>query len=204
MQKLIQRRIFEEGKGKIRDLSSCSIYFEREGGGGVGWGRGGCLSLTNKSDRCLNLVCFLSLLRIFVFELVFACRGEPNKSFSWSWERLSKHLKNCFGGFTDGFTYFYVLFLQKQYLTLGPEFYIFSVLSPRICFCFQNRRFLAPRPPDDLSYNLPVSKHVLKRSLKTQFFRFQINFYLNLLIFLKISGQKGPAGRLSAENYIVC
>ena len=28
-------------------------------------------------------------------------------------------------------------------MTLGPKFYIFSVLSPRICFCFVNPYLLA-------------------------------------------------------------
>ena len=29
--------------------------------------------------------------------------------------------------------------LKKQYMTLGPKFYICVVFSPRICFCFQNQ-----------------------------------------------------------------
>ena len=49
-------------------------------------------------------------------------------------------------------------------LTLGPDFYIFSVLSPRICFCFVNPYFLAGIAAFVEILLLAVSKHVLKRS----------------------------------------
>ena len=49
-------------------------------------------------------------------------------------------------------------------LSLGPKFYIFSVLSPRICFCFVNPYFLAGIAAFVEILLLAVSKHVLKRS----------------------------------------
>ena len=49
-------------------------------------------------------------------------------------------------------------------LTSGPKFYIFSVLSPRICFCFVNPYFLAGIAAFVEILLLAVSKHVLKRS----------------------------------------
>ena len=50
------------------------------------------------------------------------------------------------------------------YMTLEPKFYIFSVLSPRICFCFVNPYFLAGIAAFVEILLLAVSKHVLKRS----------------------------------------
>ena len=56
-------------------------------------------------------------------------------------------------------------------MTLGPKFYIFSVLSPRICFCFVNPYFLAGIAAFVEILLLAVSKHDLKRSLKSWIFR---------------------------------
>ena len=50
------------------------------------------------------------------------------------------------------------------YMTLGPKFYIFSVLSPRICFCFVNPYCIAGIAAFFEILLLAVSKHVLKRS----------------------------------------
>ena len=47
---------------------------------------------------------------------------------------------------------------------IGLKFYIFSVLSPRICFCFVNPYFLAGIAAFVEILLLAVSKHVLKRS----------------------------------------
>ena len=55
-------------------------------------------------------------------------------------------------------------------LTLGPKFYIFSVLSPRICFCFVNPYFLAGIAAFCEILLLAVSKYDLKRSKKARFF----------------------------------
>ena len=60
--------------------------------------------------------------------------------------------------------------LRKYILTLGPHFYIFSVLSPRICFCFVNPYFLAGIAAFGEILLLAVSKHVLKRSKKARYF----------------------------------
>ena len=49
-------------------------------------------------------------------------------------------------------------------LTLGPKFYIFSVLSPRICFCFVNPYCIAGIAAFFEILLLAVSKHVLKPS----------------------------------------
>ena len=51
-----------------------------------------------------------------------------------------------------------------RYLTLGPKFYNFNVLSPRICFCFVNPYILADIAANHLHHCNPVSKHDLKPS----------------------------------------
>ena len=51
--------------------------------------------------------------------------------------------------------------LPTKYLTLGPTFYIFSVLSPRICFCFVNPYSLAGIAAFFEILLLAVSKHDL-------------------------------------------
>ena len=53
---------------------------------------------------------------------------------------------------------------KTKYMTLGPKFYIFSALSPRICFCFVNPYFLAGRAAFFAILRLAVSKHDLKAS----------------------------------------
>ena len=53
---------------------------------------------------------------------------------------------------------------KTKYMTLGPTFYIFSVLSPRICFCFVNPYFLAGCAAFFAILRLAVSKHDLKAS----------------------------------------
>ena len=53
---------------------------------------------------------------------------------------------------------------ETKYMTLGPKFYMFSVLSPRICFCFVNPSFLAGCAAFFAILRLAVSKHVLKAS----------------------------------------
>ena len=50
-------------------------------------------------------------------------------------------------------------------MTLGPKLYIFSVLSPRICFCFVNPYFLAGCAAFFAILRLAVSKHGLKVSV---------------------------------------
>ena len=57
-----------------------------------------------------------------------------------------------------------LLWATALILTLGPKFYIFSVLSPRICFCFENPFFLAGSAAFFEILLLAVSKHVLKPS----------------------------------------
>ena len=57
----------------------------------------------------------------------------------------------------------YVLPTTK-YLTLGPRFYTFRVLSPRICFCFVNPYSLAGCAAFFAILRLAVSKHDLKAS----------------------------------------
>ena len=52
----------------------------------------------------------------------------------------------------------------SNYMTLGPKLYLFSVLSPRICFCVVNPYFLAGIAAFIEILLLAVSKHVLKRS----------------------------------------
>ena len=54
--------------------------------------------------------------------------------------------------------------LRKYMLTLGPTFYMFSVLTPRICFCFVKPYFLAGVVAFFEILLLAVSKHVLKPS----------------------------------------
>ena len=54
--------------------------------------------------------------------------------------------------------------LPTKYMTLGPTFYLFSVLSPRICFCFVNQYFLAGSAAFFEILRLAVSKHDLKAS----------------------------------------
>ena len=49
-------------------------------------------------------------------------------------------------------------------MTLGPKLYLFSVLSPRICFCFVNPYFLAGCAAFFAILRLAVSKHDLKAS----------------------------------------
>ena len=49
-------------------------------------------------------------------------------------------------------------------MTLGPNFYIFSVLSPRICFCFVKQYCIAGIAAFFEILLLAVSKRVLKRS----------------------------------------
>ena len=50
------------------------------------------------------------------------------------------------------------------YMTLGPKFNIFSVFSPRICFCFVKQYCIAGIAAFVEILLLAVSKHVLKRS----------------------------------------
>ena len=50
------------------------------------------------------------------------------------------------------------------YMTLGPKFYIFSVLSPRICFCFVKPYCIAGIAAFFEILLLALSKHVLKPS----------------------------------------
>ena len=59
---------------------------------------------------------------------------------------------------------------KTNYVTLGPKFYLFSVLSPRICFCFVNPSFLAGIAAFIEILLLALSKHDLKRSWKSQIF----------------------------------
>ena len=47
-----------------------------------------------------------------------------------------------------------------KYMTLGQNIYIFSVLSPRICFCFANPYFLAGIAAFVEILLLAASKHV--------------------------------------------
>ena len=54
--------------------------------------------------------------------------------------------------------------LPTKYMTLGPKLYLFSVLSPRICFCFVNPYFLAGPAAFFEILRLAVSKHDLKAS----------------------------------------
>ena len=54
--------------------------------------------------------------------------------------------------------------LPTKYMTLGPKLYLFSVLSPRICFCFVNPYFFAGCAAFFAILRLAVSKHDLKAS----------------------------------------
>ena len=54
--------------------------------------------------------------------------------------------------------------LPTKYMTLGPTLYLFSVLSPRICFCFVNLYFLAGCAAFFEILRLAVAKHDLKAS----------------------------------------
>ena len=49
-----------------------------------------------------------------------------------------------------------------KYLTLGPKFYNFSVLSPRICFCFVNPKFRKIPAALDEYFAMAVSNRDLK------------------------------------------
>ena len=84
-------------------------------------------------------------------------------------------------------------------MTLGPKFYIFSVLSPRICFCFANAYFLAGSTAFFEILLLAVSKHGLKRSKKSWIFDPDRLFGPGLLF----SWTFAPGGRLSDEAYNV-
>ena len=52
--------------------------------------------------------------------------------------------------------------LPTKYMTLGPNLYLFSVLSPRLCFCFDNPYFLAGSAAFLAILRLAVPKHDLK------------------------------------------
>ena len=88
---------------------------------------------------------------------------------------------------------------KNNYMTLGPNFYLFSVLSPRICFCFVNPYFLAGIAAFCEILLLAVSKHVLKRLKKAGFFSPYRLFGPDLLF----SWTFAPGGRLSYEAYYV-
>ena len=79
---------------------------------------------------------------------------------------------------------------EQQYTTLGPKFYIFSVLSPRICFCFVNPYFLAGIASFCEILLLAVSKHVLKR-LNKMFFSAQIDFSAQIYFFHELLPPEG-------------
>ena len=86
---------------------------------------------------------------------------------------------------------------KEIYPTLGPKLYIFSVLSPRICFCFINPYFLAGIAAFFESLLLAVSKQVLKPSgIFVRKFACDLGF-----AGYEIFGQKGPpAGRLNEQK----
>ena len=60
--------------------------------------------------------------------------------------------------------------LRKQILTLGPHFYMFSVFSPRIRFCFVKLYCIEGIAAFFEILLLAISKHDLKRSWKSQIF----------------------------------
>ena len=66
-------------------------------------------------------------------------------------------------------------------MTLGPKFYIFSVLSPRICFCFVKQYCIAGIAAFFEILLLAVSKHVLKRFKKNWIFLPKIDLFNELL-----------------------
>ena len=51
---------------------------------------------------------------------------------------------------------------SQEYATLGPKFYMFSALSPRICFCFVNPYFLSGIAAFCEILLLAMSKYVLE------------------------------------------
>ena len=65
------------------------------------------------------------------------------------------------------------------YMTLGPKFYISSVFSPRICFCFVKQYCIAGIAAFFEILLLAASKHVLKRSQKSWIFRPRFTFLMN-------------------------
>ena len=57
-----------------------------------------------------------------------------------------------------------ILYPTTKYTTLAPKFYIFSVFSPRICFCFVKQYCIAGIAAFFEILLLAVSKLILKRS----------------------------------------
>ena len=53
---------------------------------------------------------------------------------------------------------------RSMWETFGPKLYLFSVFSPRICFCFVKQYCIAGIAAFFEILLLAVSKHVLKRS----------------------------------------
>ena len=88
--------------------------------------------------------------------------------------------------------------LPTKYVTLGTKLYLFSVLSPRICFCFVNPYFLAGRAACFAILRLAVSKHDLNAS--GTFFR---KFACDLVRRYRFYWTFAPGGRLNYEAYNV-
>ena len=99
------------------------------------------------SEFCHNEYLFVSRLTIFLF--------SQSSTFGFPLSRQGGRVDPDARGIVDQI---------GRDMTLGPNFYIFSVLSPRICFCFVNPYFLAGIAASVEIWLLAVSKHVLKRS----------------------------------------
>ena len=84
-------------------------------------------------------------------------------------------------------------------MTLGPKFYIFSVLSPRICFCFVNPYFLAGCAAFFAILRLAVSKHDLKGFWDI----FSKNYMRPWIRRYRFYWTFAPGGRLNYEAYNV-
>ena len=78
----------------------------------------------------------------------------------------------------------------QEYTTLGPNFYIFSVLSPRICFCFVNPYLLAGIAAFFEILLLAVSRHDLKRSIKSWIIRPRSTFRPIFIFFMNFCPQR--------------
>ena len=84
------------------------------------------------------------------------------KRENWLWIRLSAFfLDLCAWRATKSGAY---VVPKTKYMTLGPKFYNFGVLSPRIFFCFVNPCFFAEIAAQDLDNKMAVSNHDFKPS----------------------------------------
>ena len=121
-----------------------------------------------------KLIRLLLKSRIFSFRSILACRGSQKLHFGGAWTSSDKLFIYFISFFVIIICHYFCFELYHSFVLMRPlsgfhtqhwdrNSIIFSVFSQKLCFCFVNGWFLAPRPRRDFSYNLAVSKHDLKR-----------------------------------------